>query len=178
MVGASAEAQDHHAANDADFGDFFRHSHHRVCRTLLALGGDARNVEDVTQEAFILARHRWTELRNYQKPEAWVMKVALQLLRRWHARERRFDTEPTSESATIFDSLPADGGTWEIHQAILRLPRRRAETIVLRALGYSVAETAEILAIRPGTVKTHLCLARRDLCMLLGTDQEVEREIR
>lgn len=176
MVGANAEAADHHAANDAGFGDFFRRSHHRICRTLLTLGGDARNVEDITQEAFILARHRWAELRDYQKPEAWVMKVALQLLRRWRTRERRVDTEPTNESVAVFDQ-PADG-VWDIYQAILRLPRRRAEAIVLRLLGYSVVESAAILAIQPGTVKTHLCLARRDLRMLLGADQEAGCDVR
>lgn len=143
---------------------------------LAAVGGDGWDVEDVAQEAFILARRRWVDLRHYQKPEAWVMKVALQLLRRWRARERRLEARTSAAAESVFDPFAVDSSVSEIYRAVQRLPRRRAEVIVLHLLGYSIAEMAEILAILPGTVKSHLCLARRDLRMLLGEDQEATHD--
>ena len=68
---------------DQGFAEFFRTCLPVVTRTLTALTGDTRVVEDIAQDALLIAQHRWGDIRSYDKPEAWVLKVAIRLMRRW-----------------------------------------------------------------------------------------------
>jgi RNA polymerase sigma-70 factor, ECF subfamily len=41
--------------------------------------GDLHEAEEIVQEAFTRAAARWTRLRDYDVPEAWVRRVAMNL---------------------------------------------------------------------------------------------------
>ena len=71
---------------DQGFAEFFRTCLPVVTRTLTSLTGDTRVVEDVAQDALLIARHRWDDIHAYDKPEAWVLKVAIRLMRRSQQR--------------------------------------------------------------------------------------------
>ena len=63
----------------AEFDAFFSVSSPRVLRQLMFIAGDAREAEDVTQEAFERAWLRWAAVRKCESPEAWVRTVAHRL---------------------------------------------------------------------------------------------------
>jgi RNA polymerase sigma factor (sigma-70 family) len=66
------------------------------------------------------------------------------------------------------ESLALDG---EVRQAVLELPpRQRAATYLTYWNGCSIAETAELMGCRPGTVGRYLHLARRRLKGVLDGD--------
>lgn len=63
---------------------------------------------------------------------------------------------------------PSESGHPELLAAVDRLPRSLRETVALHYLeGYDVAETAGLLGIPAGTVKSRLHRARRQLAELL-----------
>jgi len=68
----------------------------------------------------------------------------------------------------------------EIGSAVAALPRRQREVTVLRYyLGFEVAETASLLRVSEGTVKTSLHRARQALAATLGdTFDEETNDVR
>jgi RNA polymerase sigma-70 factor (ECF subfamily) len=64
---------------DGDFGEFYQANYGRVVAMATAMLGDRREAEDVAQEAFARALARWSRLRRYDQPGAWVRTVALRL---------------------------------------------------------------------------------------------------
>ena len=67
---------EHH---DDDFERFYAAAFGRIAGQLFVVTGDRQDAEDVTQEAFARASVRWSRLRTYDLPEAWVRRVALRL---------------------------------------------------------------------------------------------------
>ena len=60
-----------------EFTEFYSASYVRLRRQPLAVTGDLAEAEDVLQEAYARASLRWSRLRAYDAPEAWVRRVAL-----------------------------------------------------------------------------------------------------
>jgi predicted RNA polymerase sigma factor len=76
----------------------------------LPVTGDLHEAEEVVQEAFARASVRWTRLRDYDVPEAWAHRVALNLavalleaLRTLPMRQRQ---------AIVLHPLVTADGTW------------------------------------------------------------------
>jgi DNA-directed RNA polymerase specialized sigma24 family protein len=76
----------------------------------------------------------------------------------------RLSRRRTHLSITEVGGFPADNPQPHVIQAVLDLPpQQRAATYLVYWAGMTVAETADLMAIRPGTVKRYLHLARRTL---------------
>jgi RNA polymerase sigma-70 factor (ECF subfamily) len=136
---------------------------------------DTRFVDDAVQDALLLARHKWTVLRNLKKPEAWLTKVALRLLRRRQARDAaRYQPlvgDLVEAPRGVHSLCDAVAEQQDLYDAIRQLTPRQGECIVLHyLLDHSVADIAEILAINEGTVKAHLHNGRRRLEEVLGAN--------
>src|SRR6266516_3108455 len=66
-------------AGDRDFEAFYAATYDRLVGQLLVVTGSLQEAEDLVQEAFVRACGRWPHLRDYDLPEAWVRRVALNL---------------------------------------------------------------------------------------------------
>lgn len=137
------------AQDDAGFKEFFVRCWEPVRLAVSMRVADERFVEDEVQEAFLLARRNWDELRHFDKPERWVLKVALRRIGRLRARERR-QAVPMGVPATT-DPTATIAEKGRVYAAIRQLPRRQAEAIILFTLGHSVAASAEILGVTDGS---------------------------
>jgi RNA polymerase sigma-70 factor (ECF subfamily) len=62
-----------------DFQEFYQASYGRTVAMVAAVAGSRHEAEDIAQEAYARALARWSRLRAYDLPEAWVRKVALRL---------------------------------------------------------------------------------------------------
>ena len=123
---------------DQGFAEFFRTCLPVVTRTLTSLTGDTRVVEDVAQDALVIARHRWHDIHAYDKPEAWVLKVAIRLMRRW--QQRYAQETPLAEVPEVVQPVHE---VEALHSALRELSPRHRETVALHhLLGYSVSEIA------------------------------------
>jgi RNA polymerase sigma-70 factor (sigma-E family) len=124
---------------------------YRVAYRLL---GDRSEAEDVAQEACARTYSRWGSVRDHAEP--WCVRVAsnlaLDVLRartRAHKRNERLKANETIMTPLVDERL-------DLYAALERLPRRQRETVVLRYLGdLSEAQTADLIGISVGSVKTH-----------------------
>ena len=152
------------------FDEFYQACYGRLLRQVALMTTDLADAEDVLQEAFARAAIRWRQLETYDAPEAWVLRVAMNLaadaarrLRRRAAAMLRLGPPPTQPE------LSAD--TVDLSRALRALPLGQRQAIVLHHLvGRSVDEISRQLGVPSGTVKARLARGRTALARRLGTD--------
>jgi Sigma-70 region 2 len=75
-----------------EFDEFYRKSYRRIVGQLYTVIGVLTDAEDIAQESFLAASRAWETVGEYENPEAWVRRVALNHasnLRRRAARKSR-----------------------------------------------------------------------------------------
>jgi RNA polymerase sigma-70 factor, ECF subfamily len=159
---------------DQEFEEFYQATAPRLVGQLLALTGDLHDAEDVVQEAFIRASVRWSRIRAYDRPEAWVRRVAMNLASNELRRARR----RLAALLRLGPPAPMPALSAEeiaVSQALAGLPLRYRQVLVLHYLmGLSVNEIASTLRIPTGTVKARLSRGRSTLAAQLGDEAEQE----
>jgi len=128
---------------------------------VIRLGGE-RDARDVLQETLVAA---WQGLPTLERPErfrSWLLGIAVHKATD-AARRRRPVTHELPE-APAHDDVEL----LELKRALAALPARLREVLLLRhLLCLSEEETAELLGVRVGTVKSRASRARRALEELL-----------
>ncbi len=162
---------------NGDFADFYAANYGRTVALVTSLLGDRNEAEDVAQEAFARALNRWSRLRLYEQPEAWIRRVALRLAidsRRRAVRMSRL-VRLTAVRPAASQAGPDVAGS-ELSEAILALPFSQREIVVLHYLvDLPVAQIAADLRLPLSTVKTRLASGRRKLERELSGQHEVVR---
>src|SRR5262245_39746280 len=74
---------------DADFTAFFQESYAPLVRVLFAVVQDREQARDIAQEAFIQLFARWRRISHYERPDAWLRRVAIRMAMRAVRRERQ-----------------------------------------------------------------------------------------
>jgi DNA-directed RNA polymerase specialized sigma24 family protein len=59
------------------FEEFYQACYGRLLRQVAPVTTDLADAEDVLQEAFARAAIRWRRLETYDAPEAWVLRVGM-----------------------------------------------------------------------------------------------------
>jgi RNA polymerase sigma-70 factor (ECF subfamily) len=157
---------------DGDFEAFYTATYDRLVGQLLVVVGSLEEAEDVVQEAFVRACGRWSHVRDYEVPEAWVRRVALNLassgVRR--ARRRAALLVRLGPAADV-PALSVDAVA--LTRTLRKLPLRGREALVLHhVVGLSVQEIAGELGVPVGTVTARLSRARARLARLLAAEGE------
>jgi RNA polymerase sigma-70 factor (ECF subfamily) len=145
-----------------EFEAFYRDAKDPCFRALLATVGSAVEADDLLAEAFTRALAHWKQVRVHPKPEAWVVRTALNLHRdHWRRSQRQQRVHGRHEVSNSIDVVdPA------LLSKVRALPERQREVVALRVLlALSAEQTADVLGIDAGTVGTHL---RRALATLRG----------
>jgi DNA-directed RNA polymerase specialized sigma24 family protein len=63
--------------DETGFAEFYRASHQRCLRAVIAGSGRPDLAEDLVAEAFTRALVSWRTVRDHPAPEAWVVRTAL-----------------------------------------------------------------------------------------------------
>jgi DNA-directed RNA polymerase specialized sigma24 family protein len=142
---------------DPEYVWTFRSEYPAVLRTVVFIVSDRGRAEDITQEAFIQLLTNWRKVARYDRPGAWVRRVAIRLAVRDSKRERRrAELEATSADAGALPFPDID-----LQRAVHSLPTmQRATTVLFYFEDRPVAEIVDILGISEGSVKVHLHRAR------------------
>jgi RNA polymerase sigma-70 factor (ECF subfamily) len=156
---------------DAEFEAFFAAHHDIVLRSLTAVAGNDHDAAvDATQDAFIKAHARWSTIRTYDQPEAWVRRIAINSSRDRRRSDRRRRRREAAVDASIVAPDDAVAGTERIDadaamgELLAELPVRQREVAALYYVDdRSIDEIAELLGITAGTVKSQLAEARARL---------------
>jgi RNA polymerase sigma-70 factor (ECF subfamily) len=155
------------------FEEFYTGAVSRLLGQLFLITGDLHEAEEVVQEAFARASVRWSWLRDYNAPEAWVRRVAMNLAAD-HARKLRRQARAILRMGSALEAPEVSVETLALVEALRSLPVRQRQAIVLHHLvDLPLDEVAAILGTRTGTVKSWLARGRRALAARLGEPEEV-----
>ena len=175
------------AGNDAAFAEMVRRFGGQmlaVARTILRDEEDAR---DCVQEAFILAVRKIDDFEGRSKLSTWLHRIVvntslLHLRSRNRKPEESIDDlqpnynmmgcrieSPEESYVSLDDLIDKDNLNALVRQVIGQLPENHRIVLLLRDIEeFSVQETADILELTPGAVKTRLHRARSALKVMLG----------
>ncbi|GAA2253668.1 MULTISPECIES: sigma-70 family RNA polymerase sigma factor [Kitasatospora] len=167
----------HTRMSDADFDQLLT-AHHRAVHAYLAKRtfGDRQLAEDLTQETFVRALNHPEILTSGQAtPLPWLYRVARNLLiDHLRARGSRPAEVGTPDLAAVAGEEALGNeidrllNSWSVRQAVASLsPAHRAVLTEIHFNHRSVPETAELLGVPPGTVKSRCFYAIRALRLAL-----------
>jgi RNA polymerase sigma factor (sigma-70 family) len=149
------------------YSSFFRAEFTNVVRTAYLIVHDRQHAEDVAQEAFIQLLAHWNKVNRYERPEAWVRRVAIRIASRSARRERQ---RPMLEQA-IDPPPPFVPQDVDLLNAIKQLPpQQRAAVALFYFEDRPLPEVAHIIGCSHAAAKVHVFNARKRLADLLGEE--------
>jgi RNA polymerase sigma-70 factor (ECF subfamily) len=151
-----------------DFTAFYEATWGRTVACAYAISGELGAAEDAAQDAYARAWPRWSRLREYDDPGAWVRQVATrQAISRW--RRSRTALNHLVRSREPATSPAPDESTVALVAALRTLPEAQRRAIVLHHVaGLPVTEVARVERCPEGTVKARLSRGRAALADQLG----------
>jgi RNA polymerase sigma-70 factor (ECF subfamily) len=142
---------------------FVEEHYDRIFRFALHLLGNRSEAEEVAQDTFLKAYYSKETLLNPDSRVHWIYQIARNVAvdrRRWWKRRAGVEQQGEEEGAHV----TATELQITLRELVLALPLRQREVFLLRHLaGFSTEETARLLGIREGSVKTHLMRAVSNL---------------
>jgi len=145
--------------------------------------GHREDAQDLVQEVFLQAFRKWDQFAGRARASTWLYTIAARACQRFRRRKsgepaRLESLDASLEAQAVLGDfaapslavVPDDGelsaglraeARQEVEQAIAALPAAFRLPLVLKEIvGFSVEEVAEVLGLRPATVKTRLHRAR------------------
>lgn len=143
---------------------------HALC---MRMCGDAREADDLVQDAFVRA---WEKLGSFRAQSAlatWLHTLAVNVvLERWRSAKRDALRMIDDPEGLAMDSVAADTDAdagMDLAVALGRLPAGARTVFVLHDIeGYAHGEIATMTGIAAGTSRTQLFRARRALARMLA----------
>lgn len=144
-----------------------------------SLCGNATEADDLTQETLLRALRKADQYQKGTYMRAWLFTI---MRNRFYTSRKNAKREPTGAADCVSSGpVSAPGQEWhlraqEMRRALTRLPVHYREAIVLVAvIGESYIDTANILGVDVGTVKSRVSRARQMLREILEpADLEVK----
>ena len=174
--GASARTQ-------LDFNAVYTTYFHSVSRWVRAFGGLSADVEDLTQEVFLVVERRMDSFQGGNLA-AWLYGIARRTVRdhRRKAWFRRWLSGADPEAADAGAETPDPGVSFERREAQQRMAAilqemsavRSSTFILFEIEGYSGEEIAQLEGVPVNTVYTRLHHARKDFFRLMAARLEAE----
>ena len=156
LAGTGVAVADPLTARDADFSSYMHARQASLLRTAYLLTGDRHTAEDLVQTAFAKLYLSWEKVQSRDSVDAYVRRILVNehnsLWRRaWKRREHATDELPERPHLDHYDG----GAQRELWDLVQTLPRKARAVLVLRYYEeMSEAETADVLGISVGTVKS------------------------
>lgn len=157
---------------DEAITDLYTAEYASLVRLATLLIGDLGTAEEVVQDCFVALHQRWARLRDQGTGAAYLRRSVVNRCRSVQRHRTVVDrflrraqsaTLPSAESQAIDADRYAD-----VLAAVRALPVRQREALVLRYyLDLSEAQTAEVMGISHGAVKSHTARALAALRRIL-----------
>lgn len=143
-----------------DFETFFQVEHDRLFGTLCLATADAGEAEDLMQEAFVRVWERWARVSSLADPSGYLYRTAFNAFRSRYRKAKR-------AAIRVFSVAPAADPFAEVAEreavisALRRLtPRQRAAVVLTEVQDLTSDEAAEVLGVKPVTVRSLASQAR------------------
>lgn len=136
--------------DEAEFTEWAVGHQRQLLRSAYLLTGDSYRAQDLVQEALVKVAMRWGRLRN-QNPTAYARTIVVRDNISWWRKRRDVLGEPSDRAALTQEPEVA----LVVQRALSRLTTRQRAVVVLRHFDdLSEAETASLLGVSVGTVKS------------------------
>jgi len=167
---SDAELLAAHVAGDRyAFGELF-HRHQRQLHRLARLTTHSReDAEDALQDAMLSAHRGAGAFRHDAAVGSWLHRIVVNACLDRLRRTKAHPTSPLEDVYPVADRTAQVETAIVVQRALMRLPvEQRAAVVAVAMQGYSVADTAALLGVAEGTVKSRCSRARVRLAELLG----------
>jgi DNA-directed RNA polymerase specialized sigma24 family protein len=150
-----------------EFTWLFRREYASVVWSANVVLHDYPRAEEVTQDAFVRLLENWGKVSRYDRPGAWVRRVAIRLAIR--VAKRQPQTVGLGEAWPVGgESPPFD---LDLIAAIRQLPPQQRAAVALHYVeDLPVNEIAAVLGCSASTASVHLHRARRRLAEILSEE--------
>ena len=167
---SDAELLAAHVAGDRyAFGELFhRHQRqlHRLARLTTRTPEDA---DDALQDAMLSAHRSAGSFRHDAAVGSWLHRIVVNACLDRLRRAKGRPTIPLEDVYPVADRTAHVETAVVVQRALMRLPlEQRAAVVAVDMQGYSVADTARLLGVAEGTIKSRCARARVRLAELLG----------
>ncbi len=156
-----------------------------VWRNLRRLGVGDGDVDDKTQEVFVIAHRRFTDFEERgHGPRAWLFQIVLRVASDARRHKRRHPEDPDGAKLLERESIePPQAEALARREALLRLDRalatidvaRRAVLVLHEVEEMTAPEIAQSLGIPLNTVYSRLRVARAELEAALARQEGASR---
>jgi len=167
---SDAELLAAHVAGDRYAFDELFHRHQRqLHRLALLTTRDAEDAEDALQDAMLSAHRGAGSFRHDAAVGSWLHRIVFNACLDRLRRTKAHPTAPLEDIYPVADRTAQVETAIVVQRALMRLPvEQRAAVVAVDMQGYSVADTAALLGVAEGTVKSRCSRARLRLAELLG----------
>ena len=155
-----------HVAGDRYAFEELFHRHHRQLYRLATLtSANPDDAADALQDALLAAHRTAGAFRNDSAVSSWLHRIVVNACLDRLRRNKFRDYSPLDECLGRTTDPTAHVDTaLVVERALMRLPvEQRAAVVAVDMQGFSIAETARLLGIPEGTVKSRCARARGKL---------------
>ncbi|MFV0493753.1 RNA polymerase sigma factor SigM [Mycobacterium sp.] len=158
-----------HVAGDRHaFAELFRRHHRRLHRLARLTSLSPEDADDALQDAMLAAHRAAATFRYEAQVGTWLHRIVLNTCLDRLRSARRRPVVPLTDEYPTTDETGRVEAAISVQQALLRLSvEQRAAVVAVDMQGYSIAETARLLGVPEGTVKSRCARARARLAHLL-----------
>ncbi len=159
-----------HVAGDRyAFEELFYRHHRQLYRLAQMTSRNPDDAADALQDAMLSAHRSAPAFRHDATVSSWLYRIVVNACLDRLRRNKSHASTPLDQDACHFgDPMPRVDTALVIERALLRLPvEQRAVVVAVDMQGYSVAETARLLGVPEGTVKSRCSRARAKLAKSL-----------
>jgi RNA polymerase sigma-70 factor, ECF subfamily len=167
---SDAELLAAHVAGDRDaFGELFLRHHRQLHRLARLTSRSPEDAEDALQDAMLSAHRSAGSFRHDASVRSWLHRIVVNACLDRLRRAKAHPTSPLQDVYPVPDRTAQVETAIVVERALMRLPlRQRAAVVAVDMHGYSIADTAQLLGVAEGTVKSRCARARVRLAELLG----------
>lgn len=159
----------HIAGDRYAFEELFYRHHRQLYRLAQITSRNPDDAADALQDAMLSAHRTAPRFRNDAAVSSWLYRIVVNAcLDRLRRNKNHATTELPDEVCHVGDPMPRVDTAIVVERALMRLPvEQRAAVVAVDMQGYSVAETARMLGVPEGTVKSRCSRARAKLAEAL-----------
>lgn len=174
---SDAELLDAHVGGDRyAFEELFYRHHRQLYRLALITSRNPEDAADALQDAMLSAHRKAPAFRHNAAVSSWLYRIVVNACLNKLRRTKNQPTTVLPDDCPVGDPTPRVDTAIVIERALMRLPvEQRAAVVAVDMQGYSISETALMLGVPEGTVKSRCSRARRKLaealdCFALADD--------
>ena len=133
---------------------------------------------DIVQDVWIKAFRGIHSIRETKRFRVWLYSIAHKTVMSHHRAAYRshtvFDDKPIPDDAAEADSMPPPEDAERVHLALDQIDPAFREVLTLRFLeDLTVDETAEVIGVPGGTIKSRLFHAKKALKKILSKEENL-----